>query len=1275
MRAERIWQISVDTGGTFTDCLAEDPDGNLHRVKVLSSSALRGTLVEVLDRRRLRVALKWKLPPDFLRGFGFRLLGEQDSTQIVAYDATSSVMELAGEVSTQLKPGTAFETTSPEEAPALAARLVTATPPDAPLPPVAMRLATTRGTNTLLERRGVPVAFFTTHGFGDLLRIRTQARPDIFALAVERPRPLYETAVEVEERVDSRGQILRPLDLQGLKTQVDELLARGIRVAAIALLNSFANPTHELELARFLEDAGFDHVSISSSLAPFIKLVPRAETAVTNAYLAPTIEAYLATVNQVVPDGAVSEGTRPTGLRVTGLRVMTSAGGLVPASGFEPKDSLLSGPAGGVAGAALAGRQSGFDHVIAFDMGGTSTDVARYGGDFEYVFEHTIADAHLVAPALAIESVAAGGGSICAFDGHSLRVGPESAGASPGPACYGAGGPLTVTDVNLLLGRLDANRFELPLSVADAEARFTELRAELEQVTGETTSPDSLLSGFLDIANQRMADTIRQVSLRRGYDPAEHALVSFGGAGGQHCCAIAALLGMNVIVVPQDAGILSALGLRHAVEERFAERQVLRPLDEVSDHVATWIYELEERALELIRSTVGASEAAAVRRRIAQLRFRGQDATLDIEYRHGEDLQALFLARYSALYGHPVENRAVEIVSLRVVASTPPTAASAPARPPPHAAPSRRVQPAFVGGVWRDVPTYEREHLQCGARLMGPALISEAHSATVLEEGWDMEVDGAENLVLRHESTSQKKAASTQSSAVKLELFTHRFGTVAREMGAILERTALSTNVKERLDFSCAVLDPAGELVVNAPHIPVHLGALGLCVRAVREALNLEEGDVAITNHPAFGGSHLPDVTLITPVYDGDAKLIGHVASRAHHAEIGGTRPGSMPPAARSLTEEGVVIAPTFVVRGGSARWDHVRRLFATAPYPSRAVEENIADLRAAVAANHRGAQALRLLVEEHGTETVLGYMAELKQSAERRLREALQCFPDGSYEATEELDDGSPLRVAIEIRGTSMALDFAGSAPVHIGNLNATPAIVRSVVIYVLRLLISEPLPLNEGLLRPVEIRLPEGLLNPPFPPNPAAAPAVVGGNVETSQRLVGLLLKALRVAASSQGTMNNVLFGTDRFGYYETVGGGCGATPSAHGESAVHSHMTNTRITDPEILEHRYPVRVLRFAVRVGSGGSGTFHGGDGIVRELEFLEPVSLSVLTQHRTVGPYGLAGGEPGQAGRQCVIRANGDVLPLDSLDECELEAGDRFLMETPGGGGWGEPMG
>ncbi|GAB4460908.1 MAG: hydantoinase B/oxoprolinase family protein [Armatimonadaceae bacterium] len=1254
------WQVWVDTGGTFTDCLAIAPDGGWHRVKVLSSSALRGTVRERLSDRELRVQEAWNAATDFVRGFTFAVLGSAGSeVRVSGYDPGTRLLTLESSLSQPVETGTAFEVRSPFEAPILAARLVTQTPPDQPLPPLALRLATTRGTNALLTRSGIAPAFFVTKGFADLLHIGTQQRPDLFARDIRKPEPLTGAVIEVSERLAADGSILIPLNDDAIRKVAAELVSQGITTAAVALLHAATNPMHEQRVGAFLYEAGFTHISLSAERAPFVKILPRAETAVVNAYLAPVIDAYVERVAAEVRSGT--------------LHLMTSAGGLVSPSAFQPKDSLLSGPAGGIVGAALSGKAAGYDRVIAFDMGGTSTDVARFDRDFEYTFEHSVGDAHLLAPALAIESVAAGGGSLCTSDRQGLRVGPESAGAFPGPACYGAGGPLTITDVNLLLGRLLPDRFEIPLSHEAAKTAAEDSRLD----------DDALLEGLLEIANERMADAIRKISVRRGYDPSEYALVSFGGAGGQHACAVAARLGIRTVIVPRDASLLSAWGIGQATIERFAERQVLKTLNDFDDSaIATLMDELTWEAENELRAEGVHAERITVRRQIVNLRLLGQETALSVEWNRKTPLHELFADRYEAVYGHrPGGERAVEVESVRVVAAEKgqerrePQASSQPALSS-NLIPVSTVRARF-NGIWQDTPVYTREMISPETEIAGPALIAEPHSVVVVEPGWRITaLSDSGALVLRTDPETDQQVTATRPApeAVTEELFASRFAGIAEEMGEMLQRTALSVNVKERLDFSCALLGPEGDLIASAAHIPVHLGALGVCVRRLRETIPMTPGDTVVVNHPAFGGSHLPDVTVVTPVYTDSGTLLGYVANRAHHAEIGGKRPGSMPPDARTLAEEGVVLPPTLLVQGGVSRLDEVCRLLTEYPYPTRAVADNRADLEAALAANRRGASALRDLAEAAGDEMLRQQMARLTARAEQLLCQSLAQIPDGTYTATELLDDGNPITVTVTIAGEAAEIDFAGTAPVHPGNLNAPPAVVASAALYVLRLLVGEPLPLNEGLLRPVTLRLPEdSLVNPRFDLNdPAQCPAVVGGNVETSQRIVGTLLKALGLMASSQGTMNNVLFGNDRFGYYETVCGGAGATADAPGASAVHTHMTNTRITDAELLERRYPVRLERFAIRKGSGGTGKHPGGNGVVREFSFLAPMELSLLTQHRVRGPFGMAGGEPGQPGRQTLLRANGETQELPPVGGASVEPGDRLILETPGGGGWGE---
>ncbi len=1312
-----VWKVWIDTGGTFTDCLAIDPEGATRRAKVLSTSALRGRLSGVGERGDiLFVEQDWNAPARFIDGMRVRVPGvtrPDTEPRAVGFDPEGGAIRIDRPLAGSPPAGAMFEAVSEEEAPILAARLVTRTPPDRALPPIEMRLGTTRGTNALLERTGAPVALFITRGFADLLEIGTQQRPDLFAMRIVKPTVLYAAVVEVPERLNADGSALRPLDLSGLEAPVRRLVAEGVRSASVALLHSWLNPEHERVLETFLRLSGFEHVSCSEDLSPTIKILPRTETAVVNAYLAPVIEGYLGRVSAslrgiALPSGAaVPRGAVPQ--PVPRVRVMTSAGGLVGAAAFRPKDSLLSGPAGGVAGAAAAAARSGLGRVIALDMGGTSTDVARIenaaSDEYEYLFEHRVGSAHIAAPALAIESVAAGGGSVCWFDGDGLQVGPRSAGAEPGPACYGSGGPLTITDVNVLLGRLDPSRFGVPIDEAPARLRLSELLAEVCRARGQQPEPEATLDGLLAIACDRMAEAIRRISVQRGFDPAEYALVAFGGAGPQHACRVAETLGIGTVLVPADAGLLCCLGLGHATVERFAERQVLRPLDECAPSLPGVLEELGGDALRALAEDtdyateegvakergVGRVVGGTVRRRIVHLRLAAQESTLAVEW--APNLRAAFEARYRATYGHSPEGRALEVESVRVVASSrieEPASRHESARS--HRATTSGRRRAWFGGRWIDAPVFDRATLRPGAEFTGAGIAPESYSATVVERGWACRVDGAGALLL--ERTGEHAAIATQDRGhgtrpLPPEIAASRLASIATEMGEILRRTALSVNVKERLDFSCALLDTDGRLVVNAPHIPVHLGALGVCVRALRERIEMGPGDTVITNHPAVGGSHLPDVTVVTPVHAENGALLGFMANRAHHAEIGGIRPGSMPFDAKSLAEEGAVIPPMHLVRGGEARWDEVRRLLSGGDLPSRAVEDNLADLRAQVAANQRGAAAVMEFVSRHGAAELRSAMAGLTERARRRMREAIDRLRDrtsgvavpsqsllrpGVREAEERLDDGTPLRVRIEFApgGPSLLrVDFTGTGGVHALGLNATPAIVRSAVMYVLRLLVDEALPLNEGLLDGVEIIVPRGLLDPEFPEDLARCPPVAAGNTETSQRLVDVLLKALGVCAGSQGTMNNVAFGNQRFGYYETICGGAGAGPGFDGASAVHTHMTNTRITDPEILERRYPVRLERFAVRRGSGGTGRWKGGDGVEREFVFLEPCSLSILSQHRAEGPHALGGAQAGKPGAQWVVHADGTRRDLPSIAGAEVRAGDRLIIKTPGGGGYG----
>ncbi len=1249
------WQLYIDTGGTFTDCIAYDPLGKLFRAKVLSSSKLRGQVVKTnLPQNTLYISQNWGTPANIFEGYAIHIFGvDHPPIHVVSSDINEGILRLSSLPKEVNLDGKTFELQSDEEAPILAARILTATPRHQPLPPIAMRLGSTKGTNALLEHKGAKVALLITKGFGDLLQIGTQQRPDLFALDIQKPQPLYDSAIEIPERLDAQGTVLQPLTPEAIATIVEQVQASDCDAVALVLMHAYRNPLHEQQIAEALRAAGILYVSASHEIAPAVRLLPRAETTVINAYLAQVIETYLSAVKSKLEQGE--------------LKVMTSAGGLVDHRYFLPKDSLLSGPAGGVVGAAHCARQADCHQILTLDMGGTSTDVAHYDHGYDYRYESKVGDAHLLSPSMAIETVAAGGGSICQYDGYKLLVGPESAGAHPGPAAYGAGGPLCLTDVNLLMGYLASDAFGIPLNQEKAEA------ALLPLMEASGLEREALLEGLLAIANEKMAEAIRHISVQKGYDPKAYALLAFGGAGGQHACSVAELLEIDHVIIPFDAGLLSAVGMGAAVIERFAERQVLQRLGRVEKELEGWVNELRKEAIDkLSKEGFGPSEIEIQSIQLF-LRLEGQDHQLAIDYSPEISPLIAFRQTYEQLYGHWIAGKELELASIKVQAVSLSTeTAISPNTASPNSPSAYKHQDAYVEGRWLPIPLYDWEKLEPGATLQGPALVLNQTSTLLVKPHWTFYLDEANNAHLNLEQISLNQAITqTHQTPIQLELFTNRFRAIVEEMGALLERTAFSVNVKERLDFSCAMLDANAELVVNAPHIPVHLGSLGLCVRKVLEVLPLAPGDVAITNHPGFGGSHLPDITLIQGVFDKNNHLVGYVANRAHHAELGGKRPGSMPPDAKSLAEEGVVIPPMYLVRDGQPQWETIEDLLTNDRHPTRALTENIADLNGGLASLQVGVQSLKKLCEVHGSDRVSHYLKALKQYAASRMQTAILGLKDGMYEAEEFLDDGACIRVAIAIQGAQAHLDFTGTSPVHPGNLNANPAIVNSAILYVLRLLLAEDLPLNEGLMETVELTLPLSMLNPLFPKDPTNCPAVVGGNTETSQRLVDTLLKALGVSACSQGTMNNLLFGNETFGYYETIGGGTGAGPGFHGAHAVHQHMTNTRITDPEILELRYPVRLERFAIRRGSGGMGKWNGGDGIIRELRFLEPVSLTVLTQHREVAPYGLEGGGPGKKGRQSILKADGYEIALKGIDEAELAVGDMIVMETPGGGGWG----
>ncbi len=1217
------WTIAADRGGTFTDCLARDPLGLMSRCKVLSRGVVR---VEILERAGLRSlvvrTVEKNLPEDFFRGWEAAAAG----FVVTVRSWFGGMLVTKEEMPPCFAAGQGMDLFTGESAPVLGARILTGTLLRGSFPEIEYRLATTLATNALLEGNVSRTVLFITEGFGDLLVIGDQRRAQLFALGHLREAALYAEVVEVTGRMDASGAVLRELDASVLERHARALAARGITSAAVALMHSDVNAAHELRIADILKSAGFTSLSLSSALAPVVRLLPRAQTAVVNAVLAP------------VMDGFVHSVRSPLGNGARRFYVMASSGGLEDPQDFRAMNSLLSGPAGGVRGCAALARSCGLAKALTLDMGGTSTDVARWDGDFIYQFEQQCGRSVILAPALRIETVAAGGGSICDVTGEGLTVGPRSAGADPGPACYGGGGPLTLTDVNLLLGRLDPDKAGIPLRREPALRRLAELKASMAARGLPVPEEDApLLRGLLNIAIACTVEAVRRISVRDGCDPSGYALIAFGGAGPQHACAIAEQLGIREILVPRDAGVLSASGVLHAPVEKFALRQVLLPLEEVcaTCEGAELLEAVEHEAkIDL------ADARGVIRRRIAELRLLGQNTALSIDFTGLSELRDAFRTEHHRLYGYELPERAViELVSLRAVAGVPPA----------------------------EVPV---EVFEAANPLSGPVLIQDAFSTLVIDPGWSALQGSRGTWKLSRSITVPALSPGRTAEAAVAELFRCRFQGMVDAMGSMLRRTAISTNIKERLDYSCALLDSQGRLVMNAPHIPVHLGALGECVRRVAATISPQEGDVLITNDPAFGGSHLPDVTVMYPVFAPSGKLLGWTANRAHHAEIGGITPGSMPAGATCLAEEGVVIPPRHLVRGGESCEVEIAAMFTTAEFPSRCPDDNIADLRAQHAAARHGAQALLALCAHYGEEVILARLEGLTNQARDAFARTLRDVGPLETAATEYLDDGTPLSVRLTGDGTRLHIDFTGSGPVHPGNRNATTAIVRSAVLYVLRLWTGEAIPLNEGLFENVTLHIPSGILSPEFDADPRHSPAVVGGNVETSQRLVDALLRALGLEAGSQGTMNNVIFGSPQFGHYETIGGGSGAGFGYCGLNAVHTHMTNTAITDPEIVERRYPVRITEFSIRRGSGGAGKWRGGDGIVREYEFLAPLTVSLLTEHRKEQPYGVLGGQPGQCGRQLLLRGDDEIV-LPGTARVDVLPGDRLRMETPGGGGWG----
>jgi 5-oxoprolinase (ATP-hydrolysing) len=1165
--------------------------------------------------------------------------------------------------------------------------------PDQPIPATqiaVVKMGTTVATNALLERKGDRTLLVITQGFRDALRIGYQNRPEIFARQIILPTMLYEQVLEVRERYTAQGEEWLPVDLESARSGMQIAFDQGIQGCAIALMHGYRYSQHELQIAELARAIGFRQISVSHQVSPLMKLISRGDTTVVDAYLSPLLRRYVEQVAESLP---------------VPLMFMQSNGGLTNAGHFQGKDSILSGPAGGIVAAIQISLAAGFERVIGFDMGGTSTDVCHYdhqgrGGaeqepiQYERVFETMVAGVRLRVPMLAIQTVAAGGGSILQFEGNRYRVGPASAGAKPGPACYRQGGPLTITDCNLRVGKLNPQFFpavfgpsaNLPLDAEAVQQRFAVLATEIAAAfpAQAPPTPEQVAEGFLAIAVEIMANAIKKVSLQRGHDVTDYTLCCFGGAGGQHACLLADALGMQRVLIHPYAGVLSALGMGLADLRVLRQRAVEAPL---SDRLMPELAQLKTELATAARAEIqeqAMSSGTDLQIKIlakAQLRYQGTDSSLGVKFADLETMQTEFETLHQQRYGFRVPERELVVESLALEAiAAPPAKTMFYAAPPAAPALPIATVPLFSQNQWWQAAVWQREELAHPQTLLGPALILESTGTTVLEPGWQATVTAQSDLILERVSPraprqSTPKAKHSQDCAldpVRLEIFNHLFQAIAEQMGVTLQNTSYSVNIKERLDFSCALFDAQGELVANAPHMPVHLGSMGESVQALIAAKgsDFKPGDVYALNNPYHGGTHLPDITVVTPVYpesaDHSSRPIFYVASRGHHADIGGLTPGSMPPDSTHLDQEGILIDNFLLVNQGEFQEQAFRSLLSRSPYPARNPTQNLADIQAQVAANQSGLKALRHLVQQYGLPMVQAYMGYVQENAEAAVRRAIAVLKDGQF--TYSMDNGAQIQVAIAInaRQGSARIDFTGTSPQQKSNFNAPVAICKAAVLYVFRTMVDDAIPLNAGCLKPLEIIIPEGcLLNPRYPA------AVVAGNVETSQVITDALYGALGVMAAAQGTMNNFTFGNQDYQYYETLCGGSGAGADFDGTDAVQTHMTNSRLTDPEVLEWRFPVLVEQFAIRPGSGGQGQHPGGNGVVRRIRFRQPMQAGILSNHRRIPPFGLAGGEPGKVGKNSLEHSDGSLQVLGSSAAVTLAAGDVFVIETPGGGGYG----
>jgi 5-oxoprolinase (ATP-hydrolysing) len=1142
---------------------------------------------------------------------------------------------------------------------------------DQPIPAGAIdvvRMGTTVATNALLERKGDRTVLAITRGFADALRIGYQHRPKLFVRHIELPSMLYEEVVEIDERIGAHGDVVRAPDLQRAERDLRAAFDRGIRSCAIALLHGYRYSQHEVQLAELARRIGFVQVSVSHRVSPLMKLVARGDTTVVDAYLSPVLRRYVSQVAAQLP-----------GVK---LQFMQSSGGLADAQQFHGKDAILSGPAGGIVGAARTAQQAGIRKIISFDMGGTSTDVAHYAGEYERAFDAEVAGVRLRAPLMQIHTVAAGGGSICQFDGVRLRVGPESAGADPGPAAYRRGGPPTVTDCNVLLGRIQPEFFpavfghggDQPLDAHVVAERFRVLAANIESATGVPQTPQGVAAGCIRIAVENMANAIKKISVQRGHDVTEYTLSCFGGAAGQHACLVADALGMQTVFMHPLAGVLSAYGIGLADVIVMKQRAIEAVLDDraLADLQAPFAALVSDARDSLLAQGVADADIS-IERRVA-LKYEGTDSTLQLPVAAGAaELSSAFLEQYRVRYGFlmPERRLVIESISAEAVGSTHQAAASqAEARAAGRSA-APVVRQVFFGERWHDTLFFDRDGLRPEDTIAGPAVIRERNTTTVIDPGWRAEVTALNHLILRRvEPLRRASAIGTRVDPVLLEVFNNLFMSIAEQMGVTLANTATSVNIKERLDFSCALFDAQGNLIANAPHMPVHLGSMGESVQEImrRRGDTMRPGDVYVLNAPYAGGTHLPDVTVVMPVFLQVTPVSPsfYVAARGHHADIGGITPGSMPSDSSHIDEEGVLLDNVQLVAKGVFLEADLRALLSGGKYPARNVEQNLADLRAQVAACQKGAFELAAMVEHFSLPVVHAYMQHVQDNAEEAVRRVIDALTDGDFEYA--MDNGACIRVSIRIdkQARAASIDFAGTSAQQPNNFNAPVSVTRAAVLYVFRTLVNDEIPMNAGCLKPLQISVPAGsMLHPQYPA------AVVAGNVETSQVVTDCLYGALGALAASQGTMNNFTFGDGAHQYYETICGGSGAGPDFDGASAVQTHMTNSRLTDPEVLEWRFPVRLEDFHIRRGSGGAGRHRGGDGTERRVRFLQPMTAVLLANHRIVAPFGLAGGQPGATGKNWIERVDGSIERFGATHEAEMNAGDVFVIQTPSGGGFG----